>query len=657
MRILLAVALLCGFSGCNVQAGEGFWLPGQLSGDNVRSQAQFEQPNNIVALNSIRHSVVKLGQCSAVFVSADGLLLTSARCITPYLTAEQANGFGVAQAQHEARLPGLTIYQPTEQQDVTVAINRQLNETANDLARSDRLSELEQELLNRCQQQGRLCRLNKLHYGLQFALQYYQPFSDVRLVYLPPQHVPEQDDNHWPRYDADFALLRVYQPDGQVAALPYSRMTFDGVTEQQKVLVPDFVPQSQRYSSVEELQFLFEQLYPQAQAQSKRTMAVLDEINKLQPEATLALQTELARQHRHRQAMLQEYQQGQMIARRQQKQQQISDWISASPVRQQLYGAAIQRFRQLQLQHQQLMLRDQVLENLYYARLPALALQLYQHALAADQQSRAKHRNKLQPQLTQLDASFDARVDQTLALHFLELYSELPQTLRLPALDQYFALSDGFNREIVRHKLSAIYRLTGLTRSTSRLAWLDADSKAFADSDDPLINFAVAMQDTTQQLAGQRQQLAVQLEQARAALMEVIMAYNDANSKPTYAEANGDLRFSVGEISGYQPQDAVWYLPFSRLQHSVDGKNDSVHANFLSSVDSCGEVTGAPTFNRQGQVVGLMYAGAGQRLLANWHYEAELSRAVHVDNRFIRWHLQQSDAGRSLLKELQPDKN
>lgn len=653
MKLLAVLVLLCLLSGFCAQAGEGFWLPRQLSGYNVVPDGQFNLANNAAALNTINHSVVKLGECSAVFVTADGLLLTSARCIAPYLTAETSAGFATAQQLEEIRLSGLTVYQPVELQDVTVSINRQLNETSNEIARSARLLQLEQELLSRCQQQGRYCRLHKLHYGLQFYLQYYQPFSDVRLVYLPQQKPLQQDDTHWPRYDADFTLLRVYQADGKAVSLPYSKMTFEGVTEQQKVLVPDFVPQSQRYSSVEELQFLFEQLYPQMQAQLKRTIDLLQELGSVQSD-TIALQTALSQQYQRRQAMLSEYQQGRMIARRQQTQQRIRDWINASPVRQQLYGAALQRFRQLQQQQQQLRLRDQVLENLHYARLPALAVQLYSHALSEDTKGRHARRVSLQQQLEQLETQLDVRTDQALALHFLELYSELPQALRLPALDQYFALSDGFNREIVRHKLSAIYRLTGLTRNTSRLAWLDADSTAFASSDDPLINFAVAMQHTSQQLAQQRQQLAAELELARSALMEVIMAYNDAQNKPTYAEANGDLRFSIGKISGYQPRDAVWYLPFSRLQHSdsADGQESRVYANFLSSVDSCGDVTGAPTFDLNGQVVGVMYTGAGQRLLAKWHYDAERSRAVHVDNRFILWHLQQSDTGRSLLQQL-----
>ena len=281
------------------------------------------------------------------------------------------------------------------------------------------------------------------------------------------------------------------------------------------------------------------------------------------------------------------------------------------------------------------------------------ALSASQLAALTTAQVGALKTEQLRKQLSELDVHFDARVDMELALHFLSQYSQLPEAQRLTALDQYFALSDGFSREIVRHKLAAIYRQTELNRSEVRQAWRSATPLSFEQSDDPLINFAVAMQPTSEQLAQQRTALTVQLAQARAALMEVIIAFNDASGQSTYAEANGSLRLSVGKVTGYQPQDAVWYMPFSRPQHlAAPGSQQSLVANFLSDADSCGDMTGAPTFNLDGAVVGIMYAGTGQRALADWHHEAQLGRAVHVDSRFIIWHLQQSAAGRRILQHM-----
>lgn len=632
--------------GFAASASEGFWLPQQLSSSKLLPQLTTD---HIQALTS---PVFRLGDCSAVLVSADGLLLTSASCIRPYLAAQLSAGFAAEQLSDEIKLTGLTAYQRSEEQDLTVAINRQLNDTTTAIQRNLRQSELKQELISRCAAQGRHCQLYSQHYGLQFTLQYYQPYADVRLVYLPALAVASQTDSGWPRYDADFVLLRLYQHDKPIHSQRFARLAPQGVSEQQQILVADYVPQSKRYSSADEVRFMFEQWLPQAQSVLKRTLAVLQQFS-AQDTATATLTTTLQQQQSKLQRMFSEYQHGQLISRRQQQQQQLKQWITASAVRQQLYGSALQRFNQLLQQQQQMALRDLVLDNLQYARLPALAVQLYQHALLSAGLSDVQSVAGLEQQLQQLDSAFDVRVDLELALHFLALYAELPAPLRLTALDQYFALSDGFSREIVRHKLAAIYRQTELSRSDVRQAWRSATPLSFEQSDDPLINFAVAMQQTSAQLAQQRTQLTVQLAQARAALMEVIIAFNDASGQSTYAEANGSLRLSIGKVTGYQPTDAVWYMPFSRPQHlaSADRQNNLV-ANFLSDADSCGDIAGAPTFNLDAAVVGIMYAGTGQRALADWHHEAQLGRAVHVDSRFIIWHLQQSAAGRRVLQQL-----
>lgn len=643
-------SLVCGI----VTAAEGFWLPAQLTdhanqAEHAVAQRQF---SNVDTVNSISKTLVRLGECSGVFVSADGLVLTSARCLTPYMSAHMTQGSAAIAADDAPLLPGLSVYLFQEQQDVSVGINRRLNESANANDRLTKLAELKQEFASRCQQQQRYCELTSLHYSLQFFVEYYQQFDDVRLVYLPAQQSSDPQVD-WPRYDADFALVRVYQADGRRAKTPFAQLSATGPAEQQAIAVPDFVPASRRYSSVEEIRFMFEQLYPARRQQLEQTLLQLRQMTTPQTAGITDLRTSLQQQYLQLQSQLSEYRAGNLLASRSRQQQRLIDWITISPVRQQLYGAALERFSVVLHQQQQLLLRDQVLENLRYARLPALAIQLYQWADSSDSAEKAGLRKEIADLLDELEQGFDARTDAQLALHFLEQYSQLPATQRLPALDQYFALSDGFNRDIVRHKLSAIYRMTSLTDSKKRRQWLAADAVEFRNSEDPLINFAVAMRETARQLTAQRQQLQAELLHARAAVVEVIMAFNDAHGASTYADANGSLRFSVGIVEGYQPKDAVWYMPFSRLSDTADtAATEPVVANFLSSADSCGDVLGAPAFNANAEVVGVMYASSGLRLLSDWHYESKLSRAVHVDSRYIVWHLQQSAGGKQLLHEM-----
>jgi hypothetical protein len=113
-------------------------------------------------------------------------------------------------------------------------------------------------------------------------------------------------------------------------------------------------------------------------------------------------------------------------------------------------------------------------------------------------------------------------------------------------------------------------------------------------------------------------------------------------------------------VKGYQPVDAVWYQPFSTVQgmavqpqaSALAATDTPLPVNFLSSIDTCGRGSSAPTFNTQGELVGLMFSGVAENQLANWHYDAKRSRAVHLDIRYLLWQLRQSSTNRHLLDEM-----
>ena len=190
---------------------------------------------------------------------------------------------------------------------------------------------------------------------------------------------------------------------------------------------------------------------------------------------------------------------------------------------------------------------------------------------------------------------FDVRVDLELALHFLRQYASLPAEARIDALDHYFALGDGFNLEIVRHKLETMYRGTSLRDAGQRELWLQRSAKQFEKSRDTLLSFAVAMHKVGEELDQQRFELASQLAQIRPLVMEIHMAYAEANGQLAYADANGTLRLSFGKVKGYQPVDAVWYQPFSTVQgmavqpqaSALAATDTPLPVNFLSSSAHC----------------------------------------------------------------------
>ncbi len=646
------------------QADEGFWLPQQLDANSpllAQLNLTAQERASGLPLTQLNQTVVRLGRCSGAFVSASGLLLTSADCVADYLPPDATAGLSYTNRATEPSLPKLTAKLLLQSRDVSNQVQRALGVAVDAQDKAARLAQLKSAMLAGCQSGADIrCQLVAEHHGLLYRLEQYRLLSDIRLVYLPPPAA--NDTPGWPRYAANYVLLRVYA-DSQGQSLSYNaahqplhsrfaRLSSATLSEQQLLLTALFVGQTRRYRPASELKFQFDSAHPQALAYQQQMLQLLRNLAPAGSDRALrygALLLQVQQQFDQQQARLQQYQRSNLYSDKLAVQQQLAQWISSSPVRQQLYGPALQQLEVLLQQQQQLALRDLVLDYLQYARLPALARELFQLAQLPDNE-RAQAASRFSPRLVAFEQQFDARVDMELALHFLGQYANLPPELRLAALDQYFALNDGFNREIVKHKLAAIYRGTALTRADIRQYWLGRPASDFAQSQDPLLSFTVAMAPALEQLATQRQQLAIELEQARAAAMEVVLAYNDAHNIASYADANGSLRISLGRISGFAPDDAVWYQPFSSMTAWLGRQSPlqlpetepDIAVNFLASNDSCHSNPSGISFNQQGELVGVMFGAVPANLLSDWQYQAQTGRTVQVDARFIRWQLKQA---------------
>lgn len=674
--IAVLLALCCS----TAVAEEGWWQPQQLPELKSRLVARGLLPaqHQADAFGDVPlNAVVRLNNCSAAFVSASGLLLTNYACVADSLqqagfdAAEQ--DFTAANSAAEIVLPGVEALVTQQVQNVTVQLNRQLDASASASERALALQQLSQKLVEECQQRGTYqCELAKEHDGLEYYLIKSEPIAELRLVHLPVSAVSsgQAPSWGWPRYQADYVFLRAYSAD-HTAVKPTAHLTVstEGINEGDTVMAAAFPQQSSRYASADEIRFLFEQYYPQSLQYRQQALAL---ITQLAPEGSARAAQYQDLVHSLQQSLLEEqdmiarYRQSSLQLTKDVANRQLQAWIAGSPVRQQLYQPRLARLQQLSAQQRIMAQRDLVLTYLRQAQLPTLARQLYKAALAKEQAKDSlelQHAEadiaQLQQLINNMPAQFDVRVDLELALHFLRQYASLPADARIDALDHYFALGDGFNLEIVRHKLETMYRGTSLRDAEQRSVWLGRSAKEFEKSRDTLLSFAVAMHKAGAELEQQRFELASQLAQVRPLVMEIYLAYAEANGQPTYADANGTLRLSFGQVEGYQPADAVWYQPFSTTSGMVSqaltgstANNSILPVNFLSSIDTCGRKSSAPTFNAHGELVGLMFSGVAENQLASWHYDAKRSRAVHLDIRYLLWQLRQNKENRYLLDEM-----
>ena len=157
---------------------------------------------------------------------------------------------------------------------------------------------------------------------------------------------------------------------------------------------------------------------------------------------------------------------------------------------------------------------------------------------------------------------------------------------------------------------------------------------------------------------------------AYSALAKARYALDGANS---YPDATFTLRLSYGTVKGYtedgkkvpaytqfaglyersKEQENVY--PFELPPRWVEAKSKldlSTPLNFVSTNDIIGGNSGSPVFNKQGEVVGLIFDGNIQSLVLDFVFDQEIARAVSVDSRAIVEALAKVYAADELVAEL-----
>ncbi len=524
------------------------------------------------------------------------------------------------------------------------------------------------------------------------------------------------DNYEYPRHSGDFTFLRAYVgKDGKPASyaednVPFEPKSFlkinaNGVKAGDGVFAAGYPGSTSRYRLTSELEFASDWMYP---TYAKRYQLQIDTINQMAADNnTIAIKyagslASMANRMKKLNGLLDGFKATDIVGIKQDRENDFLAWLKKDT---QANQNLITELEALLAKQQTQVQTDYFFNNAQSSSLLSAAKKLYR--LAKEKQlPDAKREQGFQERdmkmfaanLTRLERSFDVSVDKTLWLQDLNAY--MAQSQRVAILDD--ALNKISDSEALSAKLDGYYALTGLTDKEQRLAWMEQDAQAFETSSDPFIRLAVALHDTNMAQEKAENTLKGELSTARPEYMEAIIAYYKANDWPVYPDANRTLRITYGMVDGYQSRDALYKQPFTRLEGIV-GKHtgeapynapkklldaiatndygshtvasvyqdprswicslfscldkpeefNSVPVNFLSSVDTTGGNSGSPVFNGKGELVGLNFDSTYEAITKDWFFNPTITRAVHVDFRYILWMMDKVDNAQNLMDELE----
>lgn len=716
MKVLF-FALLFSFAAATTLADEGMWQPHQLK--DLRQQLKAKglklDPRKMQDLNQFpMNAIISLGGCTASFVSQQGLVLTNHHCAYGSIQFNSTannnllrKGFvAKTQSQELQATPGSRVYVTESLKEVTAEVLHGINSTLSGKAYYDAVEKNQKQLIAACENsKDYRCEVYSYHGGSAYYLSRQLAIRDLRLVYAPPSSIGKfggnTDNWMWPRHTGDWAFYRAYvSPEGRPADYspnnqPYTPKAFlklnaQSVADGDFVMVLGYPGSTNRHRTAAEVENTFEWSYPTAKRYREEYIEVIETVAAKDPEAGIKYQSTiagLANYAKNYGSMINSYAKGNLLSRKREMQQAMQTWVEASPTTKTEYAQSISRLEELIAKNNQYRERDLLLAYLGRNSMFKVSRDLYRLAMEkrkanAERDPGFQERDMLRFKnaLQRVNQRYDATVDKAVILHFLKHYAQLPASQRLASLDKFFSLQNGFKEAALSQQLDTMHATTQLNQESQRLAWMEKSPQDFRSSQDPYIQFAVAMYDTDQALRDQSKDIEGEFLSARPAYMAALLAYKKSIGETIYADANSSLRISYGNVSGYSPQDGLYAMPFTSLEGVLakyvpggefdvpalqrrlikerqygayyDKKLSTVPVNFLSTLDITGGNSGSPALNGKGELVGLLFDGVYESIIGDWDYNPELNRAIAVSSSYMLWVMQYIDGAENLIEEM-----
>ena len=651
-------------------------------------------------------AIVSLGGCSAAFISPEGLIATNYHCIESsflqYNSSDKQNLFEtgfLARSRDEEKksAPGGRVYITIESKEITNEVLAGIDDNTESLKRSKLIEDNKKRIIKECENSEEIeCRVRTFFSGESYKLEKLFRIKDVRLVYAPPAYVGEfggEIDNWmYPRHTGDFALLRAYVGKDKSSKeysknnIPYKsnsylKISAKGVNDGDFVMVLGYPGRTNRLLTYNEIEY-------DVNIGFNESIKFLNQGIKLIEENTDEKSgTKL--KYRGRKSGFENYYKkisGQnegaknfkLLKTEKAKWEEFLSFVEKN--------ASDQEAKYLQ---ELLALIDESLaEDLaqrYYGNstLISMAQRIYRNAAEntkPDSERKPGYQNRDQERLSnsikRMDFSFDSAVDKAIFLNRLESYKNFSKDLRRPVFSKELFLDESFDK--AQKKVDQIYS-SNFTTSTSMLKIKDMSLKELNSLNDPLIAFVRAIYEESLKYEEKYEKRNARRQFLKSNFIKLLRKYNNSVNREIYADANGTLRVTYGNVAGISLRDGSFYKPFTTLEGIAEkhtgvnpfnvGKNllekiskkeygdyffesvNSVPVNFISTLDITNGNSGSATINSNFELVGLAFDGMIETIIADYKYIPQ-ARTISVDSRYLLWTLDEMEKASNILDEI-----
>lgn len=615
--------------------------------------------------------------CSASFVSANGLVMTNHHCARQSGTSVQKsgenfneNGFYAAQLEEERRVTGLYVDQLVKIEDITALVQEYMAKDTFKAGivtiRDNALQKITNEYKAKEVWKNLQLQTIQFYNGSRFSMYGFKRYNDVRLVFMPEAHLGffggDYDNFTYPRYDLDCSFFRVYDDGKPLHTEHYYRFNPKGPSEDDAVFIVGNPGSTRRLSTISDLEFNRDYVLPANLTLYKNRSRALQAYNKTAKNDSITNEIfSLENAYKARSGELAGLKDSYIMARKAAFEKKFQQDLKNNPKLADQVGI----WDNITKDNSEASKIYKV--NFYFAPGQRLMGDLLTFADILEYYT---VQSKLNPSLAEV---FKSRLPRLRSAKIIET-EEGYLAAYLTDVQNGLGKNDPFVVNALGNKTpkEAAHQLISETKLNDpqvRAKLLELDTAYINHFSDPLLSLAHSSVPRYIEAASQYKLIQDRLSANRSKLGTLLFQLYGTNIPP---DATFSLRINDGVVKGYEYNGTIapakttffglydkyysfnkqypWYLP--ERWKNPPAELLPISMDFVTTNDIIGGNSGSPMINKNREVIGLVFDGNMESLPGAFIYISDTNRSVGVTSSAMLGALKYIYKAKRLEKEL-----
>ena len=650
---------------------------------------------------SLNDAVIQFnGGCTGEIISPKGLILTNHHCgygaIQAHSTFEHnyvRDGFWSQNLKEELPNPGMYVTFVRKIDNVTsqvlAGVKENMDENIKQSLIQKNINHLKQTFPKKDWQD---LEIKSFFAGNQYYIFTLENYRDIRLVAAPPSAIgkfgADTDNWMWPRHSGDFSVFRIYADQNNRPAtyspdnVPYQTEAYFKINIQPKkagdfFLIYGFPGRTQEYLPAIAVEQKVDIINPARIEIRKKALDVMQSFMAKNDTIKLKYTAKFARIANYWKKWIGESQgihKTQAIDKKKNFEKYFLSQVKNNKLNP-YYLTIFDTFDNLYHENKDIELARNYFIEIFYLNNDLLkrAFQLYNLKStyeAKGKEAFKKLEEKYAPSLEGSFKNYDTQVDKALFKTLMKLYID-----KMPSKYKTTAFQKNDINEIAQN----LYEQSILNKPQALEKLYQKNPKKFLKkiNDDPGYQFAETL------INSYYHQIAPDYNNVRTRINQVQKKYikgiTKAINRPLYPDANGTLRLSYGVIKGYEPQDAVYYFPFSHVKGIIEkykpgdyefnvpkkllelyahkdfkpySNTGMMPVDFLGTAHTTGGNSGSPAINKEGDLIGINFDRVWEGTMSDLYYDQKICRNIMVDINYVLFIIDKLGDDKRLITEM-----